>query len=110
LPGAELSCGHFVGAFGREGAQPPPDLSPFRTGLFPVFTLLPVREGAGGEQPVSMDDGDCSRGHFYPIKGISRKRLFSAEKHFSLSAPGNIGRGFYGVQPLKRHVFGNYSP
>jgi hypothetical protein len=42
--------GHFAGAFGREGAQPPPDLSPFRTGLFPVFTLLPVREGAGGEK------------------------------------------------------------
>ena len=75
--------GAFAGAFGREGAQPPPDLSPFRTGLLPVFTLLPVREGAGGEQLVPVDDGGCNRGHFCPIKGISRKRLLRAEKLFS---------------------------
>ena len=30
-----------------------------------------------------MDDGGCNRGHFCPIKGISRKRLLRAEKLFS---------------------------
>jgi hypothetical protein len=50
--------------------------------------LLPVREGAGGEKPVPMDDGGCNRGHFCPIKGPSGKRLPGAEKPFSLFRTG----------------------
>ncbi len=40
----------FKKGFGREGARPPPVSVPFRIRLLSVFSVFPVREGAGGEK------------------------------------------------------------